>query len=233
MSSNSSSGGTPIFMSPNERPKDIFGAISQLEIIYEAEKSGTEMPEKFATLKDRIDYFNLGMRSMIGGSFLSIILAPMSSAVIGNHMPIFGSFDPTLPDKIIAYILSFGYTIAYMMLFVYAGRLRRSNMSNVISTNLIVGMTTGVILKFFIATFIYGLMYFIVLTPDRVGWFFGILLKIGISEGAYNLLRFVVIAIKSSLIPTIYLFFYTSIFIVVIPWVTAIYTKIKNKPKEL
>lgn len=233
MSGNNSSGGTPIFMPPNEKPKDIFGAVSQLEIIYEAEKSGAEMPDKFATVKERLDYFNLGLRSMIGGTILSVFLAPISSAVIGNNFPIFGNFNPSVTDKIIAYVLSFGYSIAYMMLFIYAGRLRRGNMSSVISSNLLAGMTTGVVFKFLIAAFVYGLLYFIVLTPERLTAIFRMLVKAGVSEGVYNLLRFIVIAIKSSLIPSIYLFFYTSLAIVLIPWGFTIYAAIKNKPKEL
>lgn len=233
MSGGNSSGGTPIFMPPNEKPKDIFGAVSQLEIIYEAEKSGAEMPDKFATVKERLDYFNLGLRSMIGGTILSVLLAPISSAVIGNNFPIFGNFNPGVTDKIIAYVLSFGYSIAYMMLFVYAGRLRRGNMSSVISSNLLAGMTTGVVLKFLIAAFIYGFMYFIILTPERITAVFRILVKMGASEGVYNLLRFIVLSLKSSLIPSIYIFFYTSLAVALIPWGFAIYATIKNKPKEL
>lgn len=224
---------TPIFVGPNEKPKDLFGAISNLEIIYEAERSGTQLPEKFATLKDRIDFFNLGMRSILGGTFISILLAPLSSAVIGERLPIFGSFNPSVTDKILAYVLSFGYTIAYMMLFIYAARLRRSAISRIISSNLIVGMTFGAILKFFIATFIYGLTYFVILTQEHLIYLFKMLIKLGIPENVYEFLRFIVTAFRESLIPAIYIFFFTTAALVLIPWAAVIYTKIKNKPKEL
>lgn len=230
---NGGAANVPIFLTPNERPKDLFGAISHLEIVYEAEKSGTELPEKFTTLKDRMDYFNLEMRSILGGSFISVLLAPLSSAVIGNHMPISGSFDPSVSDKVIAYILSFGYTIAYMMLFVYAAKLQRSTMSAIISSNLIAGMTLGAIIKLFLAAFVYGLMYFIVLTPDNIVFVFKLLIRAGISEGIYEFIRFVITAIRASLIPTIYIFFLTTVALIIVPWSVVIYTKINNKPKEL
>lgn len=233
MSGGSGGGSTIIPMGTQERPKDLFTAISHLEIIFEAEKEGKELPEKFATFKDRLDYFNLGMRSIIGGAFLSILLAPLSSAVIGNHLPIFGDFNPSIMEKIIAYILSFGYTLAYMMLFIYIGKLRGNTISNIISFNLIMGMTLGIIIKFFITALLYGFIDFIILTPDNLSTFFNLLKQFKLSSGAYNLINYLVIALKESLIPAIYIFFYTSVVLIAIPWATVIYSTRKNKKQEI
>lgn len=216
-----------------ERPKDIPEAISRLEIICEAEKTGASISEGIATTKERLDLFSLGLKSIMTGAVLSIILAPIAGGVITDSLPIFGSFDISVMDKILAYILSFGYSLAYMMLFIYIASLREGKMSSILSTNIITGMSFGVVIKFFIAVFIYGTTYFWLLSQNNIDKFNYLLVSFNIDNKIYNIIQFIIFTIKQSLLPTISIFLYTSIIMLILPWVFVVIFKLKNRPKEL
>lgn len=222
----------PVITSGHERPKDILGAISEIEILSEAEERGADMPERFATLKDRADYFTLGLKSMVIGTLISLILAPITSAVINNDLPIFGHSEPSIYDMILSYIISFGYSIGYMMLFVYLAKIRGGTVSNIISSQLMWGMTAGAIAKLIVAIAVYGLLYFIVLTKSNISHILSVLTFFNLERNTYNTIYFVITAIRNSLIPTIFIYGYTTIFIISVPWSVKIYYKIRYKMGE-
>ncbi len=229
-----SNNATPIITDTSyEKPKDIFGAISHLEILYEAELSGADIPEKIATVKERLDFFNLGFRSIVKGTLISIILAPFFAAVLGERIPIFGNFNPNMFDKILAYVLSFGYSIAMIMLFGYTATLKSGRISAIISNNILIGMTVGLITQFVIAEFIYGLLNFVLLTDVNLQSFFMGMYKLGLPTNFVNALNIIITAIKTSLTTAMYIFFYTSITLVILPWVIGFIRKFINKTEDI
>jgi len=220
---------SPLFVQSREKPKDLLEAISEIEILSAAEEDGAEIHERLATLKDRMDYFNLGLRSIFTGTIISLFLAPLCSAVINQDIPIFGQMNSTTYDKILAYIFSFGYSIGFTLLFVYIAKLRGGTVSNIYSNNILIGMSIGAVLKLMITAFIYGLLYIFVFTTSNINYLITSIINSEIVEtNMINLIYILITAIGRNLIPAIYIYGITTIFIITIPWcVRAIY-KIKN-----
>ncbi len=220
---------SPFLVQHREKPKDLLEAISEIEILSATEEDGAEIHERLATLKDRMDYFNLGLRSIFTGTIISLFLAPICSAVINQDIPIFGHIDTTVYDMILSYIFSFGYSIGFMLLFTYIAKLRGGTISNIYSNNILIGMSVGAVIKLIITGFIYGLLYIFVFTDSNIASLISFFIKSKLLENnMINLIYIILSAIKVNLIPAIYIYGITTVFIITIPWVVRVVYKIIN-----
>ncbi len=227
MGSNDNS--SPFLVQHREKPKDLLEAISEIEILSATEEDGAEIHERLATLKDRMDYFNLGLRSIFTGTMISLFLAPICSAVINQDIPIFGHIDTTVYDMILSYIFSFGYSIGFMLLFTYIAKLRGGTISNIYSNNILIGMSVGAIIKLIMTGFFYGILYMFVFTDSNIASLISFFIKSKLLENnMINLIYIILSAIKVNLIPAIYIYGITTVFIITIPWVVRVVYKIIN-----
>lgn len=226
--------GTIVTPDSHEKPKTLFEAIAHIERYAFAHSGGTDVSDKYITMKDRLDYFSLGLRSQLMGAFFTILLAPISMGVIQNYIPIFGlTSEPDIIAKVYAYILSYGLSLGFAIFFAFVGKFYVGQATKVIIFNLFMGSTVGAVIKMLVGTLLYGCMYFLVLTESNILGFLDFLNNYNIPSYALDKVYHVLICMRSVMIPTAYLVLFSTAVFIVIPWVSVVYTSYKQRTKEI
>lgn len=166
--SQKSGGFTLISSGVPELPRNILDAVSQIQQYYVLEKEGSTIPQDFLTIAGAIDFMSIGTKTAVKTGFFSALLSPLMIGVFSHYIPIFGTFNPTLFDKIWAVIMNFSLTIAFAFFLAYVGRYYIGNITKSAIKNLFTGILIGAILKAVVIFMLFHTLYHLVLTPDKV-----------------------------------------------------------------
>lgn len=230
MSGEKGGGQTVVFGSQYEKPKSFVEAFSELEQL-SAVLGENEVPEQFFTLKQKFDFFGVGLLDSIKSTLVAGIFTPISFGVIKELIPIFGDVKPTTFDKIFAFLLTIGFSIGYALLvaslskYYFSNKIVKSAMKNFLW-----GLTTGKIV--FVGAFflLYHFLYFW-LKPEVIA---KALIKFRLSyEVSVRILEWVVKFREVFLISAWFLVF-TAVLFVIIPFAGLMwnYRKVKMLEKE-
>ncbi len=85
---------------------------------------------------------------------------PLAFGVIQRHIPIFGSQDASLYDRIFALILSVSFSIAYSVFISFTGKYFIGSISKSAIKNLVGGYIAGALLKMIIIFILFHTVYF-------------------------------------------------------------------------
>jgi hypothetical protein len=173
--------GGPIFLetsTPRERPQSLIEAISQIQQYATVELYGAHVPEQSLLLTNQGTFIWTGFKGGAGGMALSIVLLPLSLAVLDMIVPVFGGGPKTvvadLYDRAWSFLMTFFWPLGYWALFVTQlapvcyGRAPMRAIGWLVS-----GWVAGVAVKIVLGVLAYHLALFL-LPPERVAdWLFG------------------------------------------------------------
>jgi hypothetical protein len=160
----------PVFVMDGEgreRSKGFFEALTEIQQMYVAEKTGLVMDENYLTIEQRLEYWMIGLKSMIGGGLLLFITLPFAIAVIQQKLPIFTG-DVTLFDKIYVILLSFSFIVGVAYFFYFVSKFNTGVLTRGMIVNMFSGLTIGVFVKTGLTILIYMLIRYKLLVEDKL-----------------------------------------------------------------
>jgi hypothetical protein len=95
------------------------------------------------------------------------------------------------------------------------------------------GATVGSVIKMLVGTFIYGCIYFLLLSESNIAALLSFIRKYNISEHVLDKLYKILYISKVVMIPTAYLIFFSTLLFIILPWISVVYTAHKSKTKEI
>lgn len=155
--------GTP---SPKGKPKGLVDALSEIQQYYVVERSGSPIPEDFFTIGGKLSFFEVGFRASFLSGIISALLMPFAFGVVEKHIPIFGSHDPSLFDRIFALVLSISFSIAHAVFIAFVGKYYIGSISKSAIRSLLQGFITGALVKMVAVFIFFHTVYFYLLSPS-------------------------------------------------------------------
>jgi hypothetical protein len=156
------------------KPKGIIDAVSEIEKYSAMDRKGSEIPERFFTTKDRIEYFEAGFKGSLISGLISALLAPLAIGVIERMIPVFGDAEPTDFDKAFVFLIALSFSIGYAVFTGGMGRYYSGNFTRVMIKSFVSGSITGAILKMILAFILFHFLYLVVLTEERIAAFLSV-----------------------------------------------------------
>ncbi len=150
-------------------PKGLVDAISEIQQYYVVERTGSTIPEDFFTLGGKLAFFEVGFKGGFLCGLVSALMTPIFIGVVEEHIPIFGSSEPSFYDNIFAFLIAVSFTLGYTSFYATLGRYYLGELAKAAVKNLVAGLVAGAILKFVIVFIAYHFMYFIVFDPVTFG----------------------------------------------------------------
>jgi hypothetical protein len=169
---NSGSGTSDIIplqsMAAETRPRGIIEAISNIEFYHAQEKRGVILSAGFFTLKQKIEYFEVGFRGSFISGLITAMIVPVAIGVVERMIPVFGSTSPTTFDKVFVFLLAFGFTLGYSCFIARAASLYIGPYTRSMIRNFVGGVVTGAVGKMIIAFIFFHFLCMVVLTRKHV-----------------------------------------------------------------
>ena len=160
----------PLFPSstPRAKPKSLLEAISDIEQLAAAEKTGMKIPLNFLLLREKVSFFDVGLKGGWADTLVSAIFIPISVGVVDRIIPIFGTHDPTLIDQAFALVMAMSYTLGYNVLMAFNlgtcffGKVCRNSIWQLYG-----GFVTGSFIKMLLIFLVFHYLYWTV-TPQVI-----------------------------------------------------------------
>ncbi len=163
--------GIVISTAPVVKPKGLIDAISEIEQFYVAESEGSEIPDRFFTIKNKIEFFEVGFKGSFISGLITVLLTPLAIGVIENMIPVFGSNTPSTYDKLFVFSIALFFTIGYSFFIDMIGRYYSGRVTISMIRSFVNGLITGAVLKLILAFIFYHFIYLVVLKEERVASF--------------------------------------------------------------
>jgi hypothetical protein len=236
MSGGRGSGGIYI-PQPHEKVKNLFDAISDIEFYGGAEREGTAIPDDFFTLKQKIQFWEVGFKAAFVSGLLVALLSPFMVGVFHRIIPVFGSYEPSIIDQIYVFLLTIGFSLGYG---IFISRLAKYCTSGYRITKemvkwLMSGLVSGAILKAIFIFLLFHFIYFMVLTPDALYKIFVFLMKNGIldlEQATLEKVWYFLLEFRKTFVVAAWFVVFTSMLLVGIPLGRIAYEVWKDKREE-
>lgn len=171
MSNKSGSGTSDIIpiqsIQSETHPRGIIDAISNIEYYHAQEKRGAILSAGFFTMKQKIEYFEVGFRGSFISGLITAMITPLAIAVTEHLIPVFGSTTPSAFDKLFVFMLAFGFWLGYACFIARAASLYIGPYTRSMIKNFVGGVITGAIGKMMIAFITFHFLYMVVLTKKN------------------------------------------------------------------
>lgn len=150
------------------KPAGLLEVIGEIQRYSVAESGGSVIPEDYYTIDMRMEYFWLGMKTVIHGGFLMMLLMPLFVGVIQAKIPVFGHKVPTLFDRGYVFVMTISFSLVYALFFTYAARFNAGRVTKLMLNNLFWGATTGSFIKAVCSAAFYHVVYYVVITEANL-----------------------------------------------------------------
>lgn len=145
---------------PLQKPKGFIETLADIQQVAAIEQRGASIPETFFTIKNKLDFFTVGLKGAFVSGLITAILTPFAIGVIEKKIPVFGSMDPAGFDKFFVFILALSYSIGYGIFIGSAGRYSYGNVTRAMIRNFLGGVMTGAFSKMFVVFIFFHFLYF-------------------------------------------------------------------------
>ena len=156
------------------KPKGIIDALSEIEKFSAMERKGSEIPERFFTTRNRIEYFEAGFKGSLASGLVSALLAPLAIGVLEKMVPVFGDTEPTAFDKGFVFLIALSFSIGYAVFIGGMGKYYAGNFTRIMIRSFVSGTIVGAVLKMVLAFIVFHFLYLVVLTEGRIVSFLSI-----------------------------------------------------------
>lgn len=165
---------TPIYTHAHgyegSKPQSLLHAISEIEQWSFIERSAKDIDPQVVTTPIFITFVLIGWRAAFISFLFAFLTLPFSYMVTKQVIPIFGSYNPSLGDKIYAYAISTGHTVV-LSLFL-AKLFSRCYLGSTTKRAITALVWEGIVAAKWICTFfgfiLYHLLYYFILTPSNI-----------------------------------------------------------------
>ncbi len=142
-----------------QKPHSIIDAISEIQQYYLVEKSGSTISSDFLTVKGKLGFFEVGVKSGVISGVITTLLAPVAIGVFERYIPVFGSYEPSIFDQAFALLLAVSFSIGYAGFVSVVGKFYIGDLTRATIRSLLGGLTAGSLFKLFLAFLLFHLMY--------------------------------------------------------------------------
>jgi hypothetical protein len=149
-----------------EKPRGLVDALSEIQQYYVVERSGSPIPEDFFTIGGKLAFFEVGFKAAFLSGMVSALLMPFAFGVIERYIPIFGSYEPSLFDRVFALVLAVSFSVAYALFISLVSGYYIGNLPKLAIRNLLGGFFAGAVLKMIIVFILFHTIYFYLLSPN-------------------------------------------------------------------
>ncbi|MDO3380343.1 hypothetical protein [Geoalkalibacter halelectricus] len=210
-------------------PKGLFDAISYIEQNFANELGGAIIREEFLTTKQRLEFFEVGFRSSFISGILLALLAPLAIGAVEQHIPLFGSADPTLFDLMFAFLLAIGFSLGYAVFLgstctKYIGPYTGSMVKNLLS-----GVLVGSFLKMVVAFLFFHFIYMVVMTDERLNWLAHRLYDMRFTQDTVTAIYFWLVDFRVVFLTSAWFIVATTLLFMAIPVVSIFLASRRNK----
>lgn len=232
---NSASGSSDIIpvqsIEAETRPKGLIEAVSTIEYYHAQEKRGSILSAGFFTLKQKIEYFEVGFRGSFISGLITAMITPLAIGVVERMIPVFGSTTPTTFDKCFIFLLAFGFTLGYACFIARAASLYIGPYTRSMIRNFVGGVITGAVAKMIIAFIFFHFLYMVVLTENHV---IRLLLRVRkyMETETFIAIYQWIMEFRPVLLTASYLIVVTTTVFVILPLVAMIFVSIRNRRLE-
>jgi hypothetical protein len=232
---NSSSGSSDIIpvqsIAAETRPRGIIEAVSTIEYYHAQEKRGSILSSGFFTLKQKIEYFEVGFRGSFISGLITAMITPLAIAVVERMILVFGSTSPTTFDTCFIFLLAFGFTLGYACFIARAASLYIGPYTRSMIRNFVGGVITGAVCKMFIAFIFFHFLYMVVLSENHV---IRILLRVRkyMKMDTFIAIYQWIMEFRPVLLTASYLIVVTTTVFVILPLITMIIVSMRNRQLE-
>jgi len=213
------------------RPRGLIEAISNIEYYHAQEKRGAILSAGFFTLKQKIEYFEVGFRGAFVSGLITAMITPLAIAVVERLIPVFGSSSPTAFDKFFVFLLAFGFWLGYACFIARAASLYIGPYTRSMIRNFVGGVITGAFGKMIIAFIFLHFLCLVVLTENhiiRLLLWLGKYIKVGTFIAVYKWLM----EFRPVLLTASYLIVVTTAVFIALPLIAMYLASIRNKRLE-
>lgn len=151
-----------------EQPKGLLDGISEIEYIYQQELSGVDLSGGYFTSKNRLSFYELGMRTTLISGLVMSLMVPFAIGVIERNIPVFGSTDPSLFDQVFVLLISVSYMIGYAAFIGWGCSKYYGDYSKSMVRNLMSGVTMAASIKVVIMFIFFNFCYLVLFTRDSL-----------------------------------------------------------------
>ena len=211
-----------------EKPRGMVDALSEIQQYYVVERSGSPIPEDFFTIGGKLAFFEVGFKAAFLSGMVSALLMPLAFGVIERYIPIFGSYEPSLFDRVFALVLAVSFSVAYAVFISMVGGYYIGNLPKLAIRNLLGGFFTGALLKMIIVFILFHTIYFCLLSPD---FLIKNLLKLGpfIKHETLERIYTFLIEFRSVFLTSSYFVIFTTLLMIVIPLLSILFSSGRTK----
>jgi hypothetical protein len=216
------------------KPKGIIDALSEIEKFSAMDRKGSEIPERFFTTKNRIEYFEAGFKGSLVSGLVSALLAPLAIGVLEKLIPVFGDSEPTAFDKGFVFLIALSFSIGYAVFIGGMGRYYAGRFTRVMIRSFVSGTIVGAILKMVLAFILFHFLYLVVLTEERIATFLSIF-RSWVAPGTLENVYGWIVEFKPVLLISAWFIVLTTVIFIMVPVVSigiALYRERKTSLKE-
>lgn len=232
--SSSKGGGDSVLVNQSylEKPKSLLDAVKDIQNIAAMEKATTEeVDPMFFSLKDRMDFMVVGIKSSFYSGLIVAILTPFAMGVVEKMIPIFGDDVPSVFGQFYAVLLALGYTLGFALFLSTLKSCYVGNISKAMIRNLLGGVITGAVAKTFLAVVVFHFIY-LSLTPERVMFCLNIFKNL-LSPQKMNSAYYWILNFKPLFLTSSWVVIFSTVVFIAIPVITIVSISIKNRKREV
>ena len=151
-----------------EKPTGLLTAISEIQAIGDLERQGAFLPPEQFTLERQFDFYGLGVKSTLKPGIIMGLLTPLAIGILEEKIPVFGSTNPNLFDRIFVVLVSISYMIGYASFMGWACTKWYGEYSNRMVQTLLRGLQTAAVVKAVLIFFLFNFFYMVFFTKPRL-----------------------------------------------------------------
>jgi uncharacterized membrane protein (UPF0136 family) len=216
------------------KPKGIIDALSEIEKFSAMDRRGSEIPERFFTTKNRIEYFEAGFKGSLVSGLVSALLAPLAIGVLEKLIPVFGDVEPTAFDKGFVFLIALSFSIGYAVFIGGMGRYYTGKFTRVMIRSFVSGTIIGAVLKMVLAFILFHFLYLVVLTEERIAAFLSIF-RSWITQRTLEQVHGWIVEFRPVLLISAWFIVLTTVIFIMVPVISigiALYRERKTSLKE-
>jgi hypothetical protein len=214
------------------KPKGIIDAVSEIEKYSAMDRKGSEIPERFFTTRNRIEYFEAGFKGSFISGLVSAFLAPFAIGVMEKMIPVFGDAEPTAFDKAFVFLIALSFSIGYAVFTGGMGRYYAGNFTRVMIRSFVSGTIVGAVLKMILAFILFHFLYLVVLTEGRIAAFLSIF-RSWAAPGTMEQVHSWIVDFKPVLLISAWFIVLTTVIFIMVPVISIGITLYKERKTSL
>lgn len=167
----SKGGEAPVVVSDHTKemaPHNLVDVISYIDFYHAMEAAGNEIDPRIFTFKSKLRFFGCGIIESAWSGTVSLLFTPLAIGVLERYIPVFGTTNPGLFDKIFSFVLALSFTLIYAFIFADIGKKYQGAFTKSIIRKFFSGVFTGKVFFVSLGFILYHHIYIKVATEDNI-----------------------------------------------------------------